>query len=102
MVVGSHSSQSHVLRRGGRERQKEGEKKGQRNVGKKNQIKSKKRKELLFTSSPGLSFLSTLQNLVLQLSGAVVVLLVAFLSQFSDAKKKVVDILGPVGVGGRG
>ena len=68
-------------------------------MGKEIQIKSKKR---MITSSSGLSFLSTLQDLVLQLFGAVVVLLVAFLSQFSDAKKKVVDILGPVGVGGRG
>ena len=82
-----------------REGGREGEKKGQRNVGKEIQIKSKKR---MITSSSGLSFLSTLQDLVLQLFGAVVVLLVAFLSQFSDAKKKVVDILSPVGVGGRG
>lgn len=61
-----------------------------------------KKKKANVTSSARLSLLSTLQDLVLEFFGAVLVLLVAFLTQFSDASEKVVDILGGVGgVGGR-
>lgn len=60
-----------------------------------------KKKKANITSSARLSLLPTLQDLFLEFFCAVFVLLVAFLTQFSNASEKVVDILSAVGVSGR-